>query len=256
MSLATMSQALKTSNKSVTQPQAVATPSSGVSGAAPKSAPQTTANTTGTLAPKTPQLSAMPDTSKIDKTNVADQLSQITASNSLPMRVAAAQGDRAAAARGMQGSSINTEASMRAMVDAALPMAQQNASQNFQQGMQDDAQQFQQGMQDDAQQFQQGMQDDAQEFQQGMQESEVSANTIGKYIDYAQQITGNFDAQIAGIMNNTNMNATDKQNAINQLKTMRDSQLTFISNLFNKIPTTQKDWASFPNLGVPNITVG
>lgn len=234
MSLATMSQALKTSNKSVTQPQAVTTPSSGVSGAAPKSAPQTTANTTGTLAPKTPQLSAMPDTSKIDKTNVADQLSQITASNSLPMRVAAAQGDRAAAARGMQGSSINTEASMRAMVDAALPIAQQNASQNFQQGMQDDAQ----------------------EFQQGMQESEVSANTIGKYIDYAQQITGNFDAQIAGIMNNTNMNATDKQNAINQLKTMRDSQLTFISNLFNKIPTTQKDWASFPNLGVPNITVG
>ncbi|EGR2105454.1 hypothetical protein H2653_11200 [Vibrio cholerae] len=194
-----------------------------MSGAAPKAAPQTTTPATGTLAPQTPQLSAMPDTSKIDKTNVADQLSQITASNSLPMRVAAAQGDRAAAARGMQGSSINTEASMRAMVDAALPMAQQNASQ---------------------------------EFQQGMQESEVSANTIGKYIDYAQQITGNFDAQIAGIMNNTNMNATDKENAINQLKTMRDSQLTFISNLFNKIPTTQKDWASFPNLGVPNITVG
>ncbi|EOX1572997.1 hypothetical protein ACPD0E_001867 [Vibrio cholerae] len=234
MSLATMSQALKTSNKSVTQPQVVTTPSSGVSGAAPKATPQTATPATGTLAPQTPQLSAMPDTSKIDKTNVADQLSQITASNSLPMRVAAAQGDRAAAARGMQGSSINTEASMRAMVDAALPMAQQNASQNFQQGMQDDAQ----------------------DFQQGMQESEVSANTIGKYIDYAQQITGNFDAQIAGIMNNTNMNATDKQNAINQLKTMRDSQLTFISNLFNKIPTTQKDWASFPNLGVPNITVG
>ncbi|MEB5538584.1 hypothetical protein [Vibrio cholerae] len=234
MSLATMSQALKTSNKSVTQPQSVTPPSAGVSGAAPKAAPQTTTPATGTLAPQTPQLSAMPNTSKIDKTNVADQLSQITASNSLPMRVAAAQGDRAAAARGMQGSSINTEASMRAMVDAALPMAQQNASQNFQQGMQDDAQ----------------------EFQQGMQESEVSANTIGKYIDYAQQITGNFDAQIAGIMNNTNMNATDKQNAINQLKTMRDSQLTFISNLFNKIPTTQKDWASFPNLGVPNITVG
>ncbi len=223
MSLASMSQALKTSNKSVTQPQAVTPPSAGVSGTAPKAAPQTTASATGTLAPQTPQLSAMPDTSKIDKTNVADQLSQITASNSLPMRIAAAQGDRAAAARGMQGSSINTEASMRAMVDAALPMAQQNASQ---------------------------------EFQQGMQESEVSANTIGKYIDYAQQITGNFDAQIAGIMNNTNMNATDKQNAINQLKTMRDSQLTFISNLFNKIPTTQKDWASFPNLGVPNITVG
>lgn len=223
MSLASMSQALKTSNKSVTQPQSVTPPSAGVSGAAPKAAPQATTPATGTLAPQTPQLSAMPDTSKIDKTNVADQLSQITASNSLPMRVAAAQGDRAAAARGMQGSSINTEASMRAMVDAALPMAQQNASQ---------------------------------EFQQGMQESEVSANTIGKYIDYAQQITGNFDAQIAGIMNNTNMNATDKQNAINQLKTMRDSQLTFISNLFNKIPTTQKDWASFPNLGVPNITVG
>ncbi|HDI3147815.1 TPA: hypothetical protein PMB01_001637 [Vibrio cholerae] len=211
MSLASMSQALKTSNKSVTQPQAVTPPSAGVSGAAPKAAPQT------------PQLSAMPDTSKIDKTNVADQLSQITASNSLPMRVAAAQGDRAAAARGMQGSSINTEASMRAMVDAALPMAQQNASQ---------------------------------EFQQGMQESEVSANTIGKYIDYAQQITGNFDAQIAGIMNNTNMNADDKKTAIDNLVISRDKQLVYITNLFNKIPTMQKDWSNFPSLGVPNITVG
>ncbi|HDI3132779.1 TPA: hypothetical protein PMB21_001453 [Vibrio cholerae] len=223
MSLASMSQALKTSNKSVTQPQAVTPPSAGVSGAAPKAAPQTTTHTTGTLAPQTPQLSAMPDTSKIDKTNVADQLSQITASNSLPMRVAAAQGDRAAAARGMQGSSINTEASMRAMVDAALPMAQQNASQ---------------------------------EFQQGMQESEVSANTIGKYIDYAQQITGNFDAQIAGIMNNTNMSADDKKTAIDNLVISRDKQLVYITNLFNKIPTMQKDWSNFPSLGVPNITVG
>ncbi|HAS3166387.1 TPA: hypothetical protein I6Z04_000101 [Vibrio cholerae] len=223
MSLASMSQALKTSNKSVTQPQAVTPPSSGVSGAAPKAAPQTTTPATGTLAPQTPQLSAMPDTSKIDKTNVADQLSQITASNSLPMRVAAAQGDRSAAARGMQGSSINTEASMRAMVDAALPMAQQNASQ---------------------------------EFQQGMQESEVSANTIGKYIDYAQQITGNFDAQIAGIMNNTNMSADDKKTAIDNLVISRDKQLVYITNLFNKIPTMQKDWSNFPSLGVPNITVG
>ncbi|EPU4808102.1 hypothetical protein ACVXC9_002860 [Vibrio cholerae] len=223
MSLASMSQALKTSNKSITQPQSVTPPSAGVSGAAPKAAPQTTTPATGTLAPQTPQLSAMPDTSKIDKTNVADQLSQITASNSLPMRVAAAQGDRAAAARGMQGSSINTEASMRAMVDAALPMAQQNASQ---------------------------------EFQQGMQESEVSANTIGKYIDYAQQITGNFDAQIAGIMNNTNMNADDKKTAIDNLVISRDKQLVYITNLFNKIPTMQKDWSNFPSLGVPNITVG
>ncbi|EKF9829407.1 hypothetical protein O1D23_000864 [Vibrio cholerae] len=223
MSLASMSQALKTSNKSVTQPQSVTPPSAGVSGAVPKAAPQTTTPATGTLAPQTPQLSAMPDTSKIDKTNVADQLSQITASNSLPMRVAAAQGDRAAAARGMQGSSINTEASMRAMVDAALPMAQQNASQ---------------------------------EFQQGMQESEVSANTIGKYIDYAQQITGNFDAQIAGIMNNTNMNADDKKTAIDNLVISRDKQLVYITNLFNKIPTMQKDWSNFPSLGVPNITVG
>ncbi|EPM4946607.1 hypothetical protein ACTMBL_001031 [Vibrio cholerae] len=223
MSLASMSQALKTSNKSVTQPQSVTPPSAGVSGAAPKAAPQSTTPATGTLAPQTPQLSAMPDTSKIDKTNVADQLSQITASNSLPMRVAAAQGDRAAAARGMQGSSINTEASMRAMVDAALPMAQQNASQ---------------------------------EFQQGMQESEVSANTIGKYIDYAQQITGNFDAQIAGIMNNTNMSADDKKTAIDNLVISRDKQLVYITNLFNKIPTMQKDWSNFPSLGVPNITVG
>ncbi|WP_249963638.1 hypothetical protein [Histophilus somni] len=85
--------------------------------------------------------------------------------------------------------------------------------------------------------------------------SQVSANTIGKSIDYAMQITNNFDAQIAGVLNNTQMKEEDKKKAIEQLKASRDTELSFMSKFMQKIPTTQKDWAAFPSLGVPTITM-
>lgn len=83
--------------------------------------------------------------------------------------------------------------------------------------------------------------------------AQVSANTIGKSIDFTMQITNNFDAQIAAVLNNTAMKAEDKEKAINQLKASRDSELNFMSKFMQGIPTTKQNWASFPNLGVPTI---
>ena len=85
--------------------------------------------------------------------------------------------------------------------------------------------------------------------------AEVSANTIGKSIDFAQQITNNFDAQIAAVLNNTSMKEEDKKKAINMLKESRDSEMNFMSRFMQGIPTTRQNWSSFPNLGVPNIGV-
>ena len=85
--------------------------------------------------------------------------------------------------------------------------------------------------------------------------AQVSANTIGKSIDFTMQITNNFDAQIAGVLNNTQMKEEDKKKAIEQLKASRDSELRFMSQFMQHIPTTQKDWAGFPSLGVPTIAM-
>ena len=85
--------------------------------------------------------------------------------------------------------------------------------------------------------------------------AQVSANTIGKSIDFTMQITNNFDGQIAGILNNSNMKAEDKTKAIEQLKASRDSEIQFMSKFMQGIPTTRQNWSSFPNLGVPSINI-
>ena len=59
-------------------------------------------------------------------TNANDQLNATLNKNSLLMRMAKTKGQQAAGSRGLMNSSIGSEASMRAMVDAATPIAQQN----------------------------------------------------------------------------------------------------------------------------------
>lgn len=85
--------------------------------------------------------------------------------------------------------------------------------------------------------------------------AQVSANTIGKSIDFTMQIANNFDAQIAGILNNTAMKADDKEKAIKTLKSSRDSEINFVSKFMQGIPTTKQNWSSFPSLGVPSVSI-
>ena len=59
-------------------------------------------------------------------TNANDQLNATLNENGLLMRMAKTKGQQAAGSRGLMNSSIGSEASMRAMVDAATPIAQQN----------------------------------------------------------------------------------------------------------------------------------
>lgn len=59
-------------------------------------------------------------------TDANDQLNATLNQNGLLMRMAGSKGQQAAGSRGLMNSSIGSEASMRAMVDAATPIAQQN----------------------------------------------------------------------------------------------------------------------------------
>ncbi len=77
-----------------------------------------------------------------DASNVNDQLGATLNQGGLLMRMAQSKGQGLAASRGLGNSTIGIDAAQRAMVDAALPIAQQNAQQANSRFMQDDSQAF------------------------------------------------------------------------------------------------------------------
>jgi hypothetical protein len=77
-----------------------------------------------------------------DGSNVNDQLASTLNQGGLLMRMAQSKGQGLAASPGLGNSTIGIDAAQRAMVDAALPIAQQNAQQANNRFMQDDAQAF------------------------------------------------------------------------------------------------------------------
>ena len=77
-----------------------------------------------------------------DGSNVNDQLASTLNQGGLLMRMAQSKGQGLAASRGLGNSTIGIDAAQRAMVDAALPIAQQNAQQANTRYLQDDSQAF------------------------------------------------------------------------------------------------------------------
>ena len=236
----------------------------------------------GALNKKQPQAPTVSQTPEKDNSGtMAGNVANILNSNSLLMRSVAAKGERIAANRGLQNSTLGAEAAQRAMLDAAIPIASQDtqhqfaASQaNLDRGHQKDLAKLQADLSysnqsrlnQEQNRFAASQADLDRGHQRGLANlnhqnemrnlnAQVSANTIGKSIDFTMQIANNFDAQIAGILNNTNMKAEDKEKAINTLKSSRDSEINFVSKFMQGIPTTKQNWSSFPSLGVPSIGI-
>lgn len=310
----------------------------------------------GTLNRKQPQAPTVSPTPEKDNSGtMAGNVANILNSNSLLMRSAAAKGERVAANRGLQNSTVGAEAAQRAMIDAAIPIASQDTQHQFaasqagldrehqkglaklqsdlnysnQSRLNQEQNKFAASQADLDRGHQRGLaqlqadlsfnnqsrlnkaQNDFAASQAGLDRShqigltklqsdlnynnqsrlnqaqynftasqnaldranqrelanlnhqnemrnlnaQVAANTIGKSIDFTMQIANNFDAQIAGILNNTAMKADDKEKAIKTLKSSRDSEINFVSKFMQGIPTTKQNWSSFPSLGVPSIGI-
>lgn len=255
--------------------------------------------------PQAPIVSQTPG--KDNSGTMAGNVANILNSNSLLMSSAAAKGERIAANRGLQNSTLGAEAAQRAMLDAAMPIASQDTQNAFtekQTRLQADLNYQNQSRLNQAQnqfaaaqaELDRGHQRNLAQLQSDLNynnqsrlnqaqnqftasqtaldrshqrdlanlnhanemknlNAQVAANTIGKSIDFTMQITNNFDAQIATILNNSNMKAEDKTKAIEQLKASRDSEIQFMSKFMQGIPTTRQNWSSFPSLGVPSIQI-
>lgn len=165
------------------------------------------------------------DTTTYDPLDVSDEVSKITNQNSLAMRSAKALGNQTAAARGMQNSTLGAEAAQRAMLDAALPMAQQNVSQNQQTALQNDAQAHNTKMQEDS----------------------VRANTVGAYLDAAKELqTSFFDAYKE--IQASEIDAGQKSAAIADLYNKQQQQLNAMKSMYQNLATTETDWSNFADL--------
>ncbi|MFG0772845.1 hypothetical protein ACF8PD_13555 [Vibrio plantisponsor] len=197
-------------------------------------------------------------TTNYNPLDVSDEVSKITNQNSLAMRSAKSLGNQAAASRGMQNSTLGAEAAQRAMLDAALPMAQQNVSQKQQTALQDDAQNFtsQQNALDRNLTTSQNALDRNlttsqnaldRELQTSLQEDSVRANTVGAYLDAAKELqTSFFDAYKE--IQASEVPAAQKQTAIQDLYNKQQQQLNAMKSMYKNIATTEADWSDFADL--------
>lgn len=83
-----------------------------------------------TKTPQAPTISTQSPTKDTSQT-MAGNVSNLLNSNSLLMNSAAAKGERMAANRGLQNSTIGVESAQRAMLDAAIPIASQDTQNAF-----------------------------------------------------------------------------------------------------------------------------
>ncbi|KLT48631.1 hypothetical protein [Pasteurella multocida] len=215
-------------------------------------------NNLSSTQPKPPTLSTQTPPQNDQQTMASNVANNLNA-NSLLMNTAAARGERMAASRGLQNSTLGIEASQRAMIDAAMPIAQVDTANQHQFNLQRDQQNFTANQANLDREHQKDVARLNAELahNNAMKElgAQVSANTIGKSIDFMMQITSNFDAQIAAVQNNTQMAEKDKAIAIQNLINSRNSEVSFVTEFFNKIPTAKKDWHYFPSLGVPEVLI-
>lgn len=233
--------------------------------------------------------------------NVANNLN----GNSILMNIAQQRGNRMAAQRGLQNSTLGAEASQRAMIDAAMPIAQIDTQNQFTANQAGLDRSHQLTMQRGQQDFTANQANLDRSHQRGLTQlqgeinynnqsrlnqaqnqfasnqanldrshqtnmarlnselqhnntmkelgSQVSANTIGKSIDFAMQIYNNFDAQIAAVQTNNQMTAENKKKAIDQLLQSRNIQMKFLENFMQNIPTTHQGWTNFPSLKFPTL---
>ena len=222
-----------------------------------------------------------------DKTNANDQLNATLNQDGLLMRMAKTKGQQAAGGRGLMNSSIGSEASMRAMVDAAVPVAQQNTQ--FEQTKDVNHQQSDLTAKRDSTLFGYDQQNKAQDFRNQLQTmneqqrldlqklnaqtaatkdinaqqqqyaltntaKQVAANTQGMYLDAINGLTSTFGDQVATIQASA-MKAADKTNAINSLINSQNAMLKFYQSTYQNMSTIKDDWINVDVQTLPSGTI-
>lgn len=146
---------------------------------------------------------------------VDDEISKLTASDSVTMQQARNSGLRTAASRGLLNSSIAGQAAEQAAITAAGPMAEANVANQLNQ----------------------------QQFAQG-----VTANTHGEYLKSSENIMYNAQVSINEIEKLEGLSAGEKDKMIENTIKRRDADLKFMQSMYSQMPTWSGNWVNFPTM--------
>lgn len=164
----------------------------------------------------------------IDKTDANQQLASTLSQGGLLMRMAQNKGQQSAAGRGLMNSSIGAEASQRAIVDAALPLSQQNTQ--FAQTKDINQQQADLTSQRDEKQFGYSakLNDQQNTFTAGQSALDRQQQTNLTNLNFKNQTALNTQQNQATTARDATLFGYDQQNKAqdfaNQLKTMSEQQ--------------------------------
>ena len=180
---------------------------------------------------------------------VQGQLNGLLQQNNPLMQRAYYQGLDMANSRGLLNSSMASEAAQAAMMDRALPIAQQDASTFFDQGIRNQAVQNQFNL-NDRQHGQSAEQAalDRELSREQMDKSDstlaasTTANTQGKYLDAINQITESTRISINEIEITPGMTQEEKDAMIANTIARRDADLSWVRQLYSNMPTWDFSW--------------
>ncbi len=186
----------------------------------------------------------------IDQTDANQQLASTINQGGLLMRMAKGQGAQAAGSRGLMNSSIGSDASMRAMVDAATPIAQQNTQ--FAQNKALNQQNADLTAQRDATQQQYNLDNMAAQFGYNtkLNNQQNTFTASQNELDRTQQVNlANLNFKNQTELNNQQNTFTDSQNALDRQQQTNLANLNY-QNQYNLNQqqnqyTTQRDATLF-----------
>lgn len=249
--------------------------------AQPIGQPVSLAQASGTTPPKQVQMPAPNTNLSATMTNpalgtvnqnetVQGQLTGLLENQNPYMKVAEGKALQQANSRGILNSTMAVGAAQKANIEAALPIAQQDAQAHRQQSLvnQDATNQANQfnAQQDNAMKLakldtdvktwsQQSQQQHA-EFMSNLDQwkdlgkinAEAYANLKGKYVDAVSELHNNMLTNIAEIQRTTDMTAEAKATMIQQQQAMAQSSIQGMIGLYQALPMWQQNWMAFPNL--------
>lgn len=178
----------------------------------------------------------------MENTSVSRRLSGLLQKDSPLMKQAETRGLQAANRRGLMNSSMGVQAAEAARLDAALPIASQEAQQAQQSNLQRTELTTQQRMQQADIQFRERISS----LDREAQERIASMNVAASERQAASQLAANFESSysqiISNIMANPELPSNVRQQLIRQAQTIRDSNLALVEQMYG----IELEWETAP----------
>lgn len=197
------------------------------------------------------------------KQTVSGQMDDLLKSDSPYMQQAATAGQQFANKRGLLNSTMGAQASQNASIQAAMPIASQDAQthnafagQQYGTQLQGSLNQQQQGFQQSNMQLsdtlQRGQNQQQHQFSQQALGQSTTANTQGKYLDALDQITNNAMVSINEIETAEGITQAEKDKMIANTIQRRDADLSWTRNVYSNMPTWDFSWLNTAEGSMPD----